>query len=120
MPLLYSQVSLTFCTYVDQYGYCAFNNNKFITSPDSTTGRIFMRVKSETALGPKLTYKVYSIDKDKKEKLFREYDQTLQPEWLMAWEPYNFPTGAKYNVKIYNAANIVICSQSFELIKGGF
>ena len=118
MPSLYSQAVLTFCTYVEQGGHCIFDNKKFITSPDSASGRIFMEVKSTDALGAKLTYKIFSVGKNSEEKLVQSLDQNLQADWMMAWEPYVFPTNTKYSVKVYNEANIVICSKSFELVGG--
>ena len=114
----YSQTTLSFCTHVQDNGYCAFDNNKFITTPDSATGRIFMKINSTLSLGTKLTYKIYTVGKNAEEKFSKSVDQTIQPDWMMAWEPYVFATGAKYNVKIFNDADKMICSKSFELIAG--
>lgn len=114
----YSQTTLSFCTHIGDNGYCAFDNNKFITTPDSTTGRIFMKINSTVTLGTKLTYKIYTVGKNLEEKFSKSVDQSIQADWLMAWEPYVFATGAKYNVKIFNDADKMICSKSFELIAG--
>ena len=115
---IYSQTTLSFCTYVEQNGYCAFDNNKFITSPDSTTGKIFMKVKSSFALGSKLTYKIYKVGKNAEEKFSESLDQSIQPDWLMAWDPYTFTTNTKYSIKVFNDADKMICSKSFELVAG--
>ena len=114
----YSQTTLNFCTRVEENGYCVFDNNKFITTPDSLTGRIYMEVKSAAALGSKLTYKIFTVGKNAEEKLIQSLDQTIQPDWFMAWNPYIFPTNTKYNVKIFNEADKMICSKSFELVAG--
>jgi hypothetical protein len=114
----YSQTTLSFCTHVQDNGYCAFDNNKFITTPDSTTGRIFMKINSTITLGTKLTYKIYKVDKNGEEKFSQLVDQSIQPDWMMAWEPYTFATNAKYTIKVFNDADKMICSKSFELIAG--
>lgn len=115
--VVYSQTTLSFCTYVDQQGYCAFNNNKFITTPDSTWGRIFMRVQSSESLGTKLTYKLFTVSPTG-ESILTALDQTIMPDWLMAWQPYNFATNTKYNVQIFNDQNKMICDKKFELVAG--
>ncbi|HRG88552.1 MAG TPA: hypothetical protein PLW44_05990 [Chitinophagales bacterium] len=114
---IYSQTTLSFCTYVDQQGYCAFNNNKFITTPDSTWGRIFMRVQSTESLGTKLTYKLFTVSATG-ETMLTALDQTIMPDWLMAWQPYNFATNTKYSVQIFNDQNKMICDKKFELVAG--
>lgn len=114
----YSQTTLSFCTHVQDNGYCTFDNNKFITTPDSTTGRIFMKINSSIALGTKLIYKIYKVDKNAEEKFSQLLDQNIQADWFMAWEPFNFATNTKYNIKVFNDANNMICSKSFELIAG--
>ena len=114
---VYSQTTLSFCTYVDQQGYCAFNNNKFITTPDSTWGRIFMRVQSTESLGSKLTYKLFTVTATG-ETMLTTLDQTIMPDWLMAWQPYNFATNTKYSVQIFNDQNKMICDKKFELVAG--
>ncbi len=114
---VYSQTTLSFCTYVDQQGYCAFNNNKFITTPDSTWGRIFMRVQSTESLGSKLTYKLFTVSATG-ETMLTTLDQTIMPDWLMAWQPYNFATNTKYSVQIFNDQNKMICDKKFELVAG--
>lgn len=115
--VVYSQTTLSFCTYVDQQGYCAFNNNKFITTPDSTWGRIFMRVQSTESLGTKLTYKLFTVSATG-ETMLTALDQTIMPDWLMAWQPYNFATNTKYSVQIFNDQNKMICDKKFELVAG--
>lgn len=74
-----------------------------------------MRVKSDNnTLGvSKITFKVYSIEKNGTEKLNVEFPLTVQPEWMYAWQPCLFPTG-KYIVKVFNDADKLMCSQSLE------
>lgn len=118
VPALYSQANLSFCTYVDNEGYCAFNNNKFITTPDSTNGRIFMKIYSQVPMGTKLTYKIFALAKDGSEKLTHSFDQAIKEDWLMVWQPYLFATDAKYRVEVLNGLDKMICSKSFELVAG--
>jgi len=113
-------VSLNFCTSVESAsGYCNFMNTKFITSPDSTRGRIFMQVKSNSTApigATSLIFKVYKLDKDGSEKFETMMQQPIQANWLFAWMPYNFNSPAKYTVKVYNESDQLICTKGFELI----
>ena len=115
---VFSQTTISFCTYIDADGYCAFNNNKFITTPDSTTGKIFMKVGGTSGLGTKLVYKIFTVDKKGIEKLTMSLDQSIKQDWFFAWMPYIFPTNIKYKVQVFNDADKMICSKSFELIAG--
>jgi hypothetical protein len=115
-----STVMLNFCTSVESVsGYCNFLNTKFITSPDSTKGRIFMEVKSKVS-GPinatNLIFKIYRQDKAGAEKFETMLQQSIKPDWLYAWMPYDFDSPGKFNVKVYNESDQLICSKSFELI----
>ncbi|HXH19544.1 MAG TPA: hypothetical protein VNJ07_10725 [Chitinophagales bacterium] len=112
------QHSLAFCASVESNGYCYFNNTKFIAARDSATTRIFMQVKSDNLLGTSsITYKIYSVSKTGEEKMVYAVEQSIQPDWTLAWAPYNFNAGEKYNVKVYDASNRLLCAKSFELLK---
>lgn len=114
---VYSQTTLSFCTGVDN-SKCQFNNTKFITTPDSTTARIFMMVSgaNDIPLGTtKLVYKIYNIDKKGNELYMATLDQEMKPDWVFAWYPYTFNTPGKYEVKIYNDATEMLSTKSFEL-----
>ncbi len=115
---VYSQTTLSLCAYVSNDGYCAFNNNKFITTPDSATGRVFMKVNSEVSLGTKLTYKIFALNSKGEETLSESFSQDIKPDWLFAWMPYPFPTNAKYNIKVFNDVDKLLCSKAFELVAG--
>ena len=82
----YGQNTLNFCASVEQNGYCNFNNIKFITSPDSTNGRVFMQVKGTNApIGAaKVIFKIYKIDATGKEKFENMLTQDIKPEWYFA------------------------------------
>ncbi len=115
---LYSQVTLNFCASVESNGYCNLTNTKFIASPDSTHGRIFMEVHGiDRPIGASnILFKIYRVGKDGSEKFETMLQQTIQPDWYFAWMPFNFESPAKYNVKIYNEKDEVIVAKSFELI----
>jgi hypothetical protein len=113
----YSQATLNLCTYVSNDGYCAFDNNKFITTPDTATGKIFMKISSSQPLGVKLIYKIFNVTATG-EEFDTTFEQSLGADWLYAWMPYNFLTNRKYNIKIYNNSNDLICSKTFELVAG--
>lgn len=111
-----SQTTLSFCASVEHDGYCAFYNTKFITSPDSATGRIYMLVRNPAGIGlPRLTYEVYQLDKDGKEKLENTIVQTIEPQWVYAWQYSFFKTPGKYKIRVVNDAGEFICGKSFEL-----
>ncbi len=112
---LFSQTTVSFCTYVEQEGYCALNNTKFIASKDSSTCKIFMKVISKAPIGTKVTYKVLTIGNNGLKTQLQVIEQSIQGDWLMAWMPYNFPAGAKYLVEIFNNAGEMLCSKDFEL-----
>ncbi len=114
----YGQNTLNFCASVEQNGYCNFNNIKFITSPDSTNGRVFMQVKGTNApIGAaKVIFKIYKIDATGKEKFENMLTQDIKPEWYFAWMPYVFASPGKYSVKIFNENDQQICTNGFELI----
>ena len=114
----YSQVALNFCASVEPTGYCNFNNTKFISSKDSTTGRINMEVRSITApIGAAtLLFKIYKLDEKGKEVFVTMVSQAIKPDWYFAWTPYMFNSPGKYAVKVYNESDQVICSNAFEFI----
>lgn len=115
--VVHSQTSLKFCTGIDN-SKCQFNNTKFITSPDSTTAKIYMMVSgaNDIPLGTtKLVYKIYNIDAKGNELYMATLDQEMKPDWVFAWYPYTFNTPGKYEVKIYNDAAEMLSTKSFEL-----
>ena len=115
---LYSQATLNFCASVEANGYCNFDNTKFITSPDSTTGRIFMQVRNNA--GPigasNVIFKIYKLSGTGDEKFVTLMQQQIKPDWATAWMPGTFDSPGKYVVKVYNEADQVICTNKFELI----
>ena len=114
----YGQFILEFCASVDKNGYCLFNNNRFILSPDSTTERIWMEIRNpESFKGlTKLTFKIYSVEKDGEEKYDSMIEEPVQDDWVFAWEPYLFKSAGKYHVKIYNGKEELICSKNLEVL----
>lgn len=114
----FSQVTLDFCASVEPNGYCNFNNLKFITQPDSTTGRIFMEVKSTAKpIGATdVIFKIYKVDKTGHEKFQNMTHQVIKPDWFFAWMPYMFESPGKFDVKVYNESDELICTNMFELI----
>lgn len=117
ISVAHGQTSLKFCTGVDNYK-CQFNNTKFITSPDSTTAKIYMMVSgaNDVPLGTtKLVYKIYNIDAKGNELYMATLDQEMKPDWVFAWYPYTFNTPGKYEVKIYNDVTEMLSTKSFEL-----
>ena len=115
----YGQFVLDFCATVDQNGYCVFNNNRFILSPDSTTERICMEIRNpETFKGiSKVAIKIYSIEKDGEEKYENVMEQSVQDDWVYCWTPYVLKSVGKYHVKVYNGKEELICSKNLELLK---
>ena len=116
---IYSQVTLDFCASVESNGYCNFNNTKFIAQLDSTTGRIFMEVKSkdQSPINANVViFKIYSVDKAGNEKFVNILQQNIKPDWLYAWMPNVFTAPGKFNVKVYNENDTLLCSKMFELI----
>ena len=114
---LYSQTELTFCTAVDPNGgYCVLNNTKFISSPDSSTQMIYMKVKNSKGIpSSKIVYKIYSIDKKGVETYFHSFEQNIQNGWDSSWQPDHFPSPGIYRVKVYNDLSQEICNNTFEL-----
>jgi hypothetical protein len=115
-----SPVVLNFCASVESVsGYCNFNNTRFITQADSTSGKIFMEVKS-TGTAPinatTLVFKIYKVNKAGDEKFETMLQQNIKPEWIYAWMPYNFDSPAKFDVKVYNESDQLICNRIFETI----
>jgi hypothetical protein len=116
---VYSQATLNFCASVEPNGYCNFNNIKFITSPDSTNGRIFMQVKTVggSPIGASnVIFKIYKLSGTGDEKFVTLMQQQIKPDWATAWMPGTFDSPGKYVVKVYNEADQVICSNKFEFI----
>ncbi len=113
---LSAQTTLSFCTSVEQEGYCAFNNTKFITSPDSASGRLYMLLRNSNGIGQThVTYKIFAVDKEGKETYQNTVEQHLQPDWLYAWQINYFKSPGKFKVKVANDAGETICSNSVEL-----
>jgi len=114
----YCQIGLSFCASVEKNGYCNFNNVKFISSPDSTSARVFMEVRNVVApIGAtNLIFKIYRVDDAGQEKFQNMVQQPMQPDWYYAWTPYIFNSPGKFNVKVYNESDSLICTNGFELI----
>ena len=97
----YGQTTISFCTSIEQSGYCYFNNTKFIAQQDSQQARIFMQVRGKTPLATtQVTYKIYTDSSNTAGHLIASLNQNVQPDWYSAWMPYNFTSGGKYNVKV--------------------
>ena len=114
-----SSVALNFCASVESSGACNFNNTKFISTPDSTKQKVFMEIKSQdnTPIGASMVlFKIYRVGKTGEEKFETMLQQGIKPDWLYAWMPYTFDSPGKFNVKIYNESDKLLCSKTFELI----
>jgi hypothetical protein len=116
----YSQSTLSFCASVDQTGYCIFNNNKFFLTADTAGTKIFMELKTANGFVgiPKVTFKIYSIQKGGVEKYECMTDQNVQDTWIFAWTPHMFQTAGKYNVKVFNDKDELMISRTLELFDG--
>ncbi len=117
--ILYSQTTLRFCIAIaPENGYCVLNNTKFITSPDSTSERIYMQILNSRGLSSsKVTYKIFSVGKGGEETYSHSLVQEIQKSWDSSWQPEMFDSPGTYLIKVYNDADLLICSKSFELIK---
>ena len=115
-----AKATLNFCTAVDPTtGYCNFNNTKFITSPDSTSGKIFMEVKGlgNTPINAtSLILKIYRVNGAGEEKFVNLMQQSINAGWFYAWVPYYFDSPAKFVIKVYNESDQLMCTKGFELI----
>ena len=112
------QTTLSFCAGIDNER-CAFNNTKFITSPDSTIAKIFMMVAGDNELplgSTKLVYKIYQLDKTGAETMINTIEQNIEANWIYAWQSAFFYTPGKYTVKVYSDTNRLLNNKSFELI----
>lgn len=116
---MYAQTQLYFCTAVDpQSGFCVFNNTKFITSPDSNSARIFIKVNNADGFASDtLIFKIFSVDKDGEETFSHALTQKIEKDWDMSWQNEKFNSPGTYLVKVYNDTGLLICSKSFELLK---
>lgn len=114
--LAHSQVALNFCTFVNSNTEeCVFDNTKFITTPDSTHGRIFMMVRSVDTFGTtNLMYKLYAIDRFGAEVYLNTVIQNVQPDWKNSWQPAVFVSPGKYMVKVYKDETHMLISRGFE------
>jgi hypothetical protein len=116
VSLSYSQTTLSFCASVEKDGYCAFNNTKFFASPDSGQARLYMLISNPVGLGlSHITFKLFTVDKDGKETFINSLDQDLGADWRYAWKIGFFTAPGKYNIKVVNDADPVVCSKAFEL-----
>jgi len=115
--LAHSQTMLSFCTYVNSDTHeCIFDNNKFITSPDSTHARIYMMLRSNQVFGTtKLTFKIYGIDRFGAEVLVNTVVQEVKADWMNSWQPSYFTSPGKYMVKVYTEEGVLIVSKGLEL-----
>jgi hypothetical protein len=114
--LAHSQSSLSFCTFVNSANQeCIFENTRFITTPDSTHGRLFMLLRSAQVFGTtKVTFKVYGIDRFGAELFLFSLSQDVQAEWMNSWQPAVFTSPGKYMVKVYKDETTLITSKGFE------
>ena len=94
VSVTYSQTTLSFCASVEKDGYCAFDNTKFITSPDSEEGRIYLLLRNKDGIGlTHATFKLFTIDKEGKETFMTSLDQDLSTDWIYAWKIGFFKSG---------------------------
>ena len=116
---IYGQTTLAFCGGVDAQGTCIYNNSKFFFAQDSANQRIYMEVKDvNTFAGTnKITFKFYSIAKNGDEKYLSMTDQEVKDNWMFAWLPHVFDAAGKYNVKVYNDKDLMICSKTLEFFQ---
>ena len=114
--LAHGQTSLSFCTFVNASNQeCVFDNDKFITSPDSTHARLFMMLRGNEVFGTvKVVYKVFAIDRFGKEVFKFDVNQDVETAWMNAWQPAIFATPGKYMVKVYRDSTHIITSKGFE------
>jgi hypothetical protein len=111
-----AQTTLSFCTSVEKDGYCAFYNTKFITSPDSSTGRIYMLLRNPSGIRQKhVTYHIFTLDKNGTETLINKIEQSMEPDWIYAWQTGTFQSPGKYRIKVFTDAGQLLCNKSFEL-----
>jgi hypothetical protein len=115
----YSQSMLSFCTAVDpQSGYCVFDNTKFISSPDSTVARIYIKISNPKGFdSDTITFKIFSVGKEGEETFSHSLIQKIETGWDMCWQNEKFNSPGTYLIKVYNKEGLLICSRSFELIK---
>ena len=112
---LKAQTTLSFCASVEKDGYCAFYNTKFITSPDSVTGKIYMLLRNPNGIGQKhVVYKIYNVDKEANETLLSTIEQNMEPDWIYAWQTGTFKSPGKYRVMVYTDGDELISNKSFE------
>ena len=71
---------------------------------------------SALAVCSKIIFKIYRIEKGGTEKFETMLQQDIKPEWYFAWMPSMFSSPGKFNVKIYNESDQLLCSNSFEMI----
>lgn len=116
---IYSQTLLSFCTAVDpQSGYCVFDNMKFITSPDSTSARIYMKISNASGFASdSVMFRIFSVGKDGEETYSHSIVQKIEKDWDMCWQNEKFNSPGTYLIKVYNDTGLLICSKSFELIR---
>ena len=114
--LAHSQVALNFCTFVNSTTEeCVFDNTKFITTPDSTHGKIFMMLRSVDTFGTtNLMYKLYAIDRFGAEVYLNTVTQNVQPDWKNSWQPAVFISPGKYIVKVFKDETHMMISRGFE------
>lgn len=113
----HSQALLSFCTFVNNTSQeCVFENTKFITTPDSTHGRLFMLLRSAQPYGTsKLSFKVYGIDRFGAELYLRTVTQDVEPNWQNSWQPSVFTSPGKYMIKVYKGdSDTLITTRGFE------
>ncbi len=117
--LAHSQTAISFCTVVDpQSGYCVFDNTKFITPQDSTSARIYIKIGNASGFSSdSVVIKIFSVGKGGEETYSHSLVQKIEKGWDMCWQNDKFPSPGTYLIKVYNDANLLICSKSFELIK---
>ncbi len=112
----FGQAHLSFCTFVNTSNReCVFDNNKFITTPDSTHARLFMLLNCSDTIGSsRLTFKIFGIDRFGKEVYLNSIVQEIQSSWMSAWQPYVFTSPGKYMVKVYKGDDVLMTARGFE------
>jgi hypothetical protein len=110
-----AQVSLSFCTFVDNQE-CIFENTKFISTPDSAFVKVYMMIKSPDVLATnKLIYKISTLDRFDKELPYKTIEQDIQPEWRNCWQPTLFRSAGRYVVRVYRYGDKLLATRDMEL-----
>jgi hypothetical protein len=111
-----AQTTLSFCASVEKDGYCAFDNTKFLVSPDSNMTRLYLLIRNSAGIGQtNVLYKMYTIESNGTEVHQHTISQNVEPQWIYGWQIGYFRAPGKYRVKVYNDSGELLCSNSLEL-----